>query len=155
MSGGAQKPGAAEDAGLRLDRWFRRHFPGLNHVQLEKLLRTGQVRVDGGRVKAAHRLAVGVVVGCRPLDARAAATPEERQHQQRTPEPKPMKPSEIAQLQSLVLYRDKDVIAINKPHDLAVQGGTNTVTHLDGMLDALKFDATERPRLVHRLDKDT
>jgi len=143
-----------EDADMRLDRWFRRHFPGLNHVQLEKLLRTGQVRVDGGRVKAAHRLVAGMVVRVPPLDDRAAATPEERQHQ-RAPEPKPMKPNEIAQLQALVLYRDKDVIAINKPHDLAVQGGTNTVTHLDGMLDALKFDATERPRLVHRLDKDT
>jgi 23S rRNA pseudouridine955/2504/2580 synthase len=144
-----------EDADIRLDRWFRRHFPGLNHVQLEKLLRTGQVRVDGGRVKAAHRLAAGMVVRVPPLDDRVAATPEERAHQERAPVPRTMRPNEIAELQAMVLYRDQDVIAINKPHDLAVQGGTNLVQHLDGMLDALKFDASERPRLVHRLDKDT
>src|SRR5579859_5750182 len=66
-----------------------------------------------------------------------------------------MRPDEIQRLQAMVLYRDRDVIALNKPHDLAVQGGTNTPTHLDGMLDALRFDADERPRLVHRLDKDT
>jgi 23S rRNA pseudouridine955/2504/2580 synthase len=144
-----------EDADQRLDRWFRRHYPGLNHVQLEKLLRTGQVRVDGGRVKAAHRLAAGMVVRVPPLDDRAAATPEEREHQHRVEPPRVMRQDEIARLQALVLYRDRDVIAINKPHDLAVQGGTNLVQHLDGMLDALKFEASERPRLVHRLDKDT
>jgi 23S rRNA pseudouridine955/2504/2580 synthase len=144
------------DAELRLDRWFRRHFPGLNHIQLEKLLRTGQVRVDGGRVKAAHRLIPGMVVRVPPLDDRAAATPEEREHhQQRPAAPRPPRPAEIEKLQALVLYRDADVLAINKPHDLAVQGGTNMPTHLDGMLDGLKFDAAERPRLVHRLDKDT
>ncbi|MEA2755182.1 MAG: rRNA pseudouridine synthase [Aliidongia sp.] len=142
-----------EDSDIRLDRWFRRHFPGLNHVQLEKLLRTGQVRVDGGRVKAAHRLTTGMVVRVPPLDDRAAATPEERAHQ--APTPRPMRPNDIADLQAMVLYRDKEVLAINKPHDLAVQGGTNLVQHLDGMLDALKFEASERPRLVHRLDKDT
>jgi 23S rRNA pseudouridine955/2504/2580 synthase len=146
----------AEDADMRLDRWFRRHFPGLGHIQLEKLLRTGQVRVDGGRVKAAHRLEAGMMVRVPPLDDRAAATLEEREHQQRAAKPpRAMTEREIAALRALVLYRDKDVIAINKPHDLAVQGGTNTATHLDGMLDALKFDAEERPRLVHRLDKDT
>ena len=144
----------SDDADMRLDRWFRRHFPGLNHVQLEKLLRTGQVRVDGGRVKAAHRLTAGMMVRVPPLDDRAAATPEERAHRER-PVPRAVSDKDVAKLQELVLYRDKDVIAINKPHDLAVQGGTGTVKHLDGMLDALKFDADERPRLVHRLDKDT
>jgi 23S rRNA pseudouridine955/2504/2580 synthase len=139
-----------DDTDIRLDRWFRRHFPGLNHIQLEKLLRTGQVRVDGGRVKAAHRLAPGMVVRVPPLDDRAAATPEEREYRQRL-----VKPAEAARLKSLVLYRDDEVIAIDKPPDLAVQGGTHQTTHLDGMLDALQFEASERPRLVHRLDKDT
>ncbi|MEI9983173.1 MAG: S4 domain-containing protein [Aliidongia sp.] len=64
-----------DDADMRLDRWFRRHFPGLSHVQLEKMLRTGQVRVDGGRVKAAHRLVAGMVVRVPPLDDRAARDP--------------------------------------------------------------------------------
>jgi 23S rRNA pseudouridine955/2504/2580 synthase len=138
------------DGDIRLDRWFRRHFPGLNHIQLEKLLRTGQVRVDGGRVKAAHRLEPGMVVRVPPLDDRAAATPEERNYRQRL-----VKPAEAARLKALVLYRDDEVIAIDTPPDLAVQGGTNQTTHLDGMLDALQFEASERPRLVHRLDKDT
>jgi 23S rRNA pseudouridine955/2504/2580 synthase len=147
---------AEADGELRLDRWFRRHFPGLNHSQLEKLLRTGQVRVDGGRVKAAHRLAPGMVVRVPPLDDRAAATEEELEHRQRTPpSPRALRPDQIANLRGLVLHRDADVLAIAKPPDLAVQGGTNQVQHLDGMLDALKFEAAERPRLVHRLDKDT
>ncbi|HVJ55459.1 MAG TPA: RluA family pseudouridine synthase [Aliidongia sp.] len=151
MSGVQQIPVAADDADLRLDRWFKRHFPGVHHVQLEKLLRTGQVRVDGGRVKAAHRLAEGMIVRVPPLDDRAAATPEERAPRP----PKPVRESDAAKLQALVLYRDADVIAIDKPAGLAVQGGTNTAKHVDGMLDALRFDAAERPRLVHRLDKDT
>jgi|HubBroStandDraft_1064217.scaffolds.fasta_scaffold00635_4 23S rRNA pseudouridine955/2504/2580 synthase len=155
MSGVQSIEIAEADADIRLDRWFRRHFPGLGHVQLEKLLRTGQVRVDGGRVKAAHRLAAGMVVRVPPLDDRAAATPEERRYQAQAPGPRPSSASEIAALQARVLHRDRDVIAINKPHDLAVQGGTNLVQHLDGMLDALQFEAAERPRLVHRLDKDT
>jgi 23S rRNA pseudouridine955/2504/2580 synthase len=153
MSGVQQITIGAEDSDQRLDRWFKRHFPGLNHIQLEKLLRTGQVRVDGGRVKAAHRLMTGMTIRIPPLDDRAAATAEERAL--RKPEPRKLQAGDIDEMKSLVLYRDKDVIAINKPHGLAVQGGTNMVKHLDGMLDALKFDAAERPRLVHRLDKDT
>ncbi|GGF29508.1 pseudouridine synthase [Aliidongia dinghuensis] len=142
-----------DDADIRLDRWFKRQYPGLSHIRLEKLLRTGQVRVDGGRVKAATRLAAGATIRVPPLDewAEAPLPPDDR------PKAAPKPPSEAEQetLRQLVLYRDKDVIAINKPHGLAVQGGTNTSKHLDGMLDALKFDAAERPRLVHRLDKDT
>jgi len=141
----------ADETDLRLDRWFKRHFPGLSHIRLEKLLRTGQVRVDGGRVKAAHRLTTGMTVRVPPLDEAAEAPAAER----RPIAPRPLRPQDEANLQSMVLFRDRDVIAINKPHGLAVQGGTNTVKHLDGMLDALKFDAAERPRLVHRLDKDT
>jgi 23S rRNA pseudouridine955/2504/2580 synthase len=151
MSGVQHIPVGADDADLRLDRWFRRHFPGLNHVQLEKLLRTGQVRVDGGRVKAAHRLAEGMTIRVPPLDDRAAPTVEERAARL----PKPVRAADVAAMQALVLYRDADVIAINKPAGLAVQGGTNTAKHIDGMLDALRFDSAERPRLVHRLDKDT
>jgi len=135
-----------DEAELRLDRWFRRHFPGLTHIRLEKLLRTGQVRVDGGRVKAGHRLDTGMTIRVPPL-------PDE------APPPKPaaapVRKEDAASLQARVLYRDRDVIAIDKPAGLAVQGGTNTLRHLDGMLDALRFDAAERPRLVHRLDKDT
>jgi len=142
-----------EDGDIRLDRWFKRQYPGLSHIRLEKLLRTGQVRVDGGRVKAATRLAAGATVRVPPLDewAEAPLPPDDRQK----PGPKPPSEAENEKMRQMVLYRDKDVIAINKPHGLAVQGGTNMTKHVDGMLDALMFDSKERPRLVHRLDKDT
>jgi 23S rRNA pseudouridine955/2504/2580 synthase len=135
---------AADDEGVRLDRWFRRHFPNLPHGRLEKLLRTGQVRLDGKRVKANARLAVGSKLRLPPL----APAPSRCG-------PKPPSAEDAEALCSLVIYKDRDVIAINKPAGLAVQGGTKTDRHLDAMLDALRFEAVERPRLVHRLDKDT
>jgi 23S rRNA pseudouridine955/2504/2580 synthase len=139
-----------EEADLRLDRWFRRHYPALGHGRLEKLLRTGQVRVDGKRAKAALRLASGMEVRVPPL-GEPAATPAK-------PSPKPavrISEREVRDLQAAILYRDKEVIALNQPAGSAVQGGTGTDKHLDAMLDALRFEATERPRLVHRLDRDT
>ena len=109
MSGVRQVEVGRDEADLRLDRWFKRHFPNLSHIRLEKLLRTGQVRVDGGRVKAAHRLAAGMIVRVPPFDE-ASVTAQPRVYQ-----PKPPTPAEIEALQSLVLYRDRDVLAINKP----------------------------------------
>ena len=133
---------------LRLDRWFRRHFPELSHVRLQKLLRTGQVRVDGRRARAGDRLEPGQEVRVPPLGEPAPAAPAVRR-------PPPVSERDAAMLRGLVLYRDADVIAIDKPAGLAVQGGTGTTRHLDAMLDALRFDAPERPRLIHRLDRDT
>ena len=139
---------APEEAELRLDRWFRRHYPGLGHGRLEKLLRTGQVRVDGKRAKSGTRLAAGQVVRVPPLappepgtaPKRAAPAPDAR---------------DLEALRASVLFRDEAVIAIDKPAGLAVHGGSGQRRHLDAMLDGLRFDAAERPRLVHRLDKDT
>ena len=140
----------AEDGELRLDRWFKRHFPELGHGRLEKLLRTGQVRVDGARVKAGHRVAPGQRIRIPPIrPAPAAAT------RRPPPRPAPVSDADAWALRKSVLYMDDDVLAINKPAGLAVQGGTGTLRHLDGMLDALKLGARERPRLVHRLDRDT
>ncbi len=135
---------AADEADLRLDRWFRRHFPDVSHARLEKLLRTGQVRVDGGRVKAGQRLAPGQRVRVPPL----GPSPDR-------PAPPPVSAADAARLHKCVLYSDDDIIAIDKPPGLAVQGGTRTHRHLDAMLDALRLGAGERPRLVHRLDRDT
>ena len=140
----------ADEAEIRLDRWFKRHFPEVTHGHLQKLLRTGQVRVDGKRADASTRLAPGQAIRVPPLTMAPGSD---------APRPKPAKPvisdKEIAALQARVLYKDDDVIAIDKPAGLAVQGGTGTSKHLDAMLDALRFGAPERPRLVHRLDKDT
>src|SRR5579862_7462476 len=132
-----------EDGAGRLDRWFRRHYPQLNHGRLEKLLRTGQVRVDGKRARAGDAVAPGQEIRVPPL-----AEPS-------SPRPRQISPQDEGLLRGLVLYRDASAIVINKPMGLAVQGGSKTGRHVDGLLDTLRFDLDERPRLVHRLDKDT
>jgi 23S rRNA pseudouridine955/2504/2580 synthase len=139
------------EANIRLDRWFKRHFPALPHGRLEKLLRTGQVRVDGKRAKANFRLQAGQVVRVPPLDSAPTSTAVAKAPAR----PRPAEDRMAAELLRRVLYRDRDALVIDKPAGLAVQGGTSTDLHLDGLLDALRFDASERPRLVHRLDKDT
>jgi 23S rRNA pseudouridine955/2504/2580 synthase len=136
-----------DEAGLRVDRWFKRHFPELPHGRLEKLLRTGQVRVGGGRAKAADRLETGVEVRVPPL----GPAPDRATR----PKPPAIEPEEAKALQAAVLHKDASVIVLNKPPGLAVQGGSGLDVHLDAMLDALRFEAEERPRLVHRLDRDT
>ncbi len=137
---------AADEQGLRLDRWFKRRFPGLAHGRLEKLLRTGQVRVDGARARAGLRLEPGQRVRVPPLGAQTP-TPEKP--------PPQVSPDDRRMLAGRVLMRDDWVIVLDKPPGLAVQGGSKVRRHLDAMLDALRFGAKERPRLVHRLDKDT
>jgi 23S rRNA pseudouridine955/2504/2580 synthase len=134
------------DAGARIDRWFRRRFPQITHGRLEKWLRTGQVRVDGRRAKASQRLAGGETIRVPPLSAEGVHP--------RPATSTPMSDAEARDLRGRVLHRDRDVIVIDKPAGLAVQGGSGTARHLDGMLDVLAFDG-ERPRLVHRLDRDT
>lgn len=138
------------EADLRLDRWFKRHYPWLGHGRLEKLLRTGQVRVDGGRAKAATRLESGQTIRIPPLGDPPA-------EDNATPRPVRVRadPERIEALQAAVLHKDDAVIVLNKPAGLATQGGTGQTEHLDGLLDHLRFGAAERPRLVHRLDKDT
>ena len=147
MSGVATIEVSAEEAGLRLDRWFKRRYPGLTHARLSKLVRTGQVRVDGARVKIGVRLEVGQRVRVPPLGLSASPP--------RSAPPRPPDAAEAADLRARVLHRDDAVIVLDKPPGLAVQGGTKTVRHLDAMLDALAFDGSEHPRLTHRLDKET
>ncbi len=133
--------------GVRLDRFFKRRWPHVNHIQLNKLLRSGQVRVDGSRAKADTRLTAGAVVRIPPLPD---APSEDQQKRERAT----LSPQEIAYAHSLVLYEDDEVIALNKPSGLAVQGGTKTRNHVDRLLSAWG-EGLERPRLVHRLDRDT
>jgi len=134
-----------DESGLRVDRWFRRHFPELPHGRLEKLLRSGQIRVDSARARANTRLQTGQRVRVPPLGDWATEPPIRSE----------VDPCDAHALIESVLHRDDDMLVINKPPGLAVQGGSRVSRHLDGMLDALRFDARERPRLVHRLDKDT
>jgi 23S rRNA pseudouridine955/2504/2580 synthase len=136
-------PVAPGEDGVRLDRWFRRRWPHLTHVQLAKLIRSGQVRVDGGRAKPDTRLQAGSHIRVPPLpDA-----PPKREGGGLTDR-------EIAFARSLVLYEDEEVLVLNKPSGLAVQGGTKTTKHVDRLLSAWG-EGLERPRLVHRLDRDT
>ena len=136
-----------DEAGLRLDRWFQRHFPDLSHGALQKLMRTGQVRLDGKRVEGKDRVEPGQTVRLPPgVTASPIITAKERPA---------VSERDAAEIQKLVIHRDAEVIALNKPPGLAVQGGSGTERHVDGMLDALRFGYEERPRLVHRLDKDT
>ena len=135
---------AAGEAELRLDRWFRRHYPALTHGRLQKLLRTGQVRIDGRRAQADARLAAGQTIRVPPLGAAPAPTRAQPAAD----------PRDAAFLRRLILVEDDALLVLNKPEGLAVQGGTGTRRHIDGMLAALAKDG-ERPRLVHRLDRDT
>ena len=131
------------EEGVRLDRWFKRRWPHLNHIQLQKLTRSGQIRVDGARAKPDTRLSAGAKVRVPPLPD---APPPRAKGQ--------IDPREAAYARSLVIYEDEEVLALNKPSGLAVQGGTKTNRHVDGLLSAWGEGAA-RPRLVHRLDRDT
>lgn len=137
----------SDETGMRLDRWFSSHYPTLGHGALQKLLRTGQVRVDGGRVKAKDRVEAGQTIRVPPLP--------QQETKERTKRLENLSGSDVKFIRSLVIYEDNDVIALNKPPGLAVQGGTKTGRHVDGLLDGLRQKNGERPRLVHRLDKDT
>jgi 23S rRNA pseudouridine955/2504/2580 synthase len=138
-----------DEADIRLDRWFKRHFPTVGHGLLEKWLRAGNVRVDGKKAKSNQRLDPGQTVRVPPLPADDARPAREARPAA------PVDDKTTRMLRDAVLYMDDDVIVLNKPPGLAVQGGTGMADkHLDAWLDALAFDGA-RPKLVHRLDKDT
>ena len=141
----------ADDVNIRLDRWFKRHYPDVSHGMVEKWLRTGQVRVDGKRVEASLRLEEGQEIRVPPVANVAVASGKPA----RTA-PKPVDARTESMLRQCILHIDDHVIVLNKPAGLAVQGGTGMEhNHIDAMLGALQFDAPDRPKLVHRLDKDT
>jgi len=131
-----------KDAPCRLDRWFKRYYPMLSHGALEKLLRGKNIRVNGIKATADLRLQTGDEIRVPPM-------PQVSPKIERA-----LSPNDIQFIQSLVIYKDKNIIVLNKPAGLAVQGGSKTFRHIDGLSEGLKFGA-EKPKLVHRLDKDT
>ena len=134
----------SEDDGIRLNRWFLREYPSLTLGRLQKLLRTKQIKVDGKRAETSTRLSTGQELRLPPLDEQKAVKKEDV-----------LKQNDVDYILSMVIYKDDNMIVLNKPSGLAVQGGTGTKHHIDGLLEALKFEKNEKPRLVHRIDKDT
>jgi 23S rRNA pseudouridine955/2504/2580 synthase len=143
-----------DDNGARLDRWFRRHYPELTHGQLEKLLRTGQVRLDGKRAKAGDRISTAQIIRLPPqLETvhKAVKTPST------SSQPRAPQACELARkrAEELVIHKDSSVLVLNKPSGLATQGGSGISEHVDGMLAHLTLGRRQIPKLVHRLDRDT
>jgi len=138
---------AEDDEGIRLDRWFKRHEPGTSFNVVSRWARTGALRLDGAKTEPGARLVAGQVLTLPPAEE-GAVTMAPRVG-------KPLSAAEIEYAQSLVIHKDAHAIVINKPPGLATQGGTGTTSHVDGLLDALIYDTNARPKLVHRLDKDT
>ena len=136
----------AGEGDQRLDRWFRRRFPHVGQGRIEKMCRKGELRIDGGRVKPVTRAVAGQVVRVPPLPDPGQAVSRQA--------PK-VSDGDAQMIKNAVIYKDDHLIVINKPPGLATQGGSKQVRHVDGLSEALKFGSDERPRLVHRLDKDT
>ena len=145
MPGVEIKKVKAEDDGMRLNRWFMKYYPNLTLGRLQKLLRTKQIKVDGKRAETSLKLAAGSEVRVPPMDEQPETGANRSEISRRDAE----------FILSLVIYKDDNIIVLNKPSGLAVQGGTNTSRHVDGMLEALRFELNEKPKLLHRIDKDT
>jgi len=150
MAGIEHKTIANDEGGMRLDRWFKMHYPGLGFGALQKLLRSGQIRLDGKRAKSDTRVQPGQSMRIPP-----SLTPGSgRAHDPLTANT--IRNREDADvLKAMLLYEDKKVFVFNKPAGLAVQGGSGLTRHIDKMLEAFRNQKGEKPRLVHRLDRDT
>ena len=150
MAGIEHKQVENDEAGMRLDRWFKIHYPGLGFGPLQKLLRSGQVRIDGGRVKSDTRVQPGQMIRIPPMEVDAKAAKggpiagRDLKHS-----------SDHELLSRMLLHEDDKVIVLNKPAGIAVQGGSGVNRHIDQMLEAWTNQKGEKPRLVHRLDRDT
>jgi 23S rRNA pseudouridine955/2504/2580 synthase len=141
---------APDDDGIRLDRWFKRHMPDTSFNLVSRWARTGQLRVDGARATPGDRLAEGQTIRVPPPEAAKPATATRPKRDR-----PPLSDEQTEFARGMVIHTDPSAIVINKPPGLATQGGSGTYEHVDGLLDALQYEAEGRPKLVHRLDKDT
>ncbi len=184
MSGVFIRTVGRDEGGMRLDRWFKVNYPDLAFGHLQKILRGGQVRVDGKRAKGDTRIEAGQQIRIPPLgpksekpgpEADRPASRESHGEDRSGRDAAPARATGVRRqageagysrggevrsgdaefLRSLILYEDKDVFVFNKPFGLAVQGGSGLTRHVDGMLPALASQRGDIPRLVHRLDRDT
>jgi 23S rRNA pseudouridine955/2504/2580 synthase len=146
-----QFPVGYDDDGIRLDRWFKRHLPDTSFTTVAKWARTGQLRVDGARATTGDRLVAGQTLRVPPAEA-LKDTPEGTKPKRERPA---LSDDQTSFVRDMVIHQDFQAFVLNKPPGLATQGGTKTTEHVDGLLDALQYDNEGRPKLVHRLDKDT
>ena len=138
---------STEEGEQRLDRWFKRRFPQISQGHVEKMCRTGQVRVDGARAKASDRVVPGMVIRVPPLPDAEAPSRSKAEG---------ISAADTKMIQDCVLFKDEHMIVLNKPPGLPSQGGSGQGDrHVDGLAEALKFGYKDKPKLVHRLDKDT
>jgi 23S rRNA pseudouridine955/2504/2580 synthase len=135
----------ADEANMRVDRFLEARFPGLSFSHIQRIVRKGELRINGRRADSKDRLEEGQNVRIPPLRLDAPKQQEMSEGAQRT----------LAQLKDMILFEDADVMVLNKPAGLAVQGGSGTTRHVDGMLEAMRDAKGQKPRLVHRLDKET
>jgi 23S rRNA pseudouridine955/2504/2580 synthase len=137
-----------DDDGIRLDRWFKRHLPEVSFNLVSRWARTGQLRLSGKRAVPGDRVEAGQEIRVPPLEAapQRSARPQTKRN--------PLTEDEEQFVREMVIYQDPQAFVLNKPPGLATQGGTKTTQHLDRLLDGLAGEAG-RPKLVHRLDKDT
>jgi 23S rRNA pseudouridine955/2504/2580 synthase len=147
MSGVQTLTVAMGDGDQRLDRWFRRQFPHIPQGRIEKMCRKGEIRIDGARAKPASRVETGQTIRIPPLPDEAAPD--------YVVAPPRISDADTAMMRQAVIWRDDHIIALNKPAGLPTQGGSGHSRHIDGLAEALCFELSEKPRLVHRLDKDT
>jgi 23S rRNA pseudouridine955/2504/2580 synthase len=136
---------ATDEDGMRLDRFFEARYPGLSYSHIQRIIRKGEVRLNGKRAEPKDRIRMGQAVRIPPLRLDAPQPRADAGEDDKT----------RAFLNSITLYQDDDVLVLNKPMGLAVQGGSGTFRHIDSMLEALRGRDGQRPRLVHRIDKDT
>ena len=133
-----------KDNDIRLDRWFQRHYPDLKHGMLERLIKNKNIKLNKAKTTAGTHVRAGDEIRIPPLDA-----------PKRDSSPLRLSKKDVLMMQNMVIYKDNEIIILNKPAGLAVQGGSKTTRHIDGLLDALRFEKDEKPHLVHRLDKET
>lgn len=135
---------SASDDGVRLNRWFLKYYPDLPMSRLQRLLRTKQIKVDGKRAETSLKLEAGQEIRIPPIEVDETLL-----------SPKVLSKRDAEFVQNLVIFMDEHIIVLNKPSGIAVQGGSGITRHIDGMLDALKYENEDRPKLVHRIDKET
>ena len=134
-----------DESGGRLDRLLIKHFPQLKFVQVQKLIRTGQIRLDGKRAKPNQRINAGEEIRLPPF-LTVARYPEKDRNESDVPN------ALIKKFQSHILFEDDQIIVLNKWAGLAVQGGSKTKYHVDSIAGAIY---PQKPKLTHRIDKDT